>query len=158
VVNAVSLSIHAIGAGLAGTAGLNTKHAIKQVDRLLSNSALRLWTLLADWVPYVLGARKEIVVALDWTEFDADGHATIALYLVTSHGRATPLVWKTVKKASLAPWCRSCQNVLMLALQGAGGHPPVKTTFLRNRPGLSRVSAPGAPWRGSPADTTRVPP
>jgi DDE family transposase len=101
VVNAVSLSIHAIGAGLAGAAGLNTKHAIKQVDRLLSNSALRVWTLFADWVPYVLASRKEIVVALDWTEFDADGHATIALYLVTSHGRATPLVWMTVKKARL---------------------------------------------------------
>jgi hypothetical protein len=101
VVNAVSLSIHAIGAGLAAAAGVNTKHAIKQVDRLLSNSALRVWTLFADWVPYVLAARREIVVALDWTEFDADGHATIALYLVTSHGRATPLVWMTVKKARL---------------------------------------------------------
>jgi len=31
VVNAVSLSIHAIGAGLAQTSGLNAKHAIKQV-------------------------------------------------------------------------------------------------------------------------------
>jgi len=101
VVNAVSLSIHAIGAGLAGAAGLNTTHAIKQVDRLLSNAALGVWTLFADWVPYVLAARQEIVVALDWTECDADGHATIALYLITSHGRATPLVWKTVKKARL---------------------------------------------------------
>ncbi len=101
VVNAVSLSIHAIGAGLAGAAGLNTKHAIKQVDRLLSNSALHVWAIFAQWVPYVVGARPAIVVALDWTEFDADGHATIALYLVTSHGRATPLVWMTVKKAHL---------------------------------------------------------
>ena len=32
-------------------------------------------------------------MALDWTEFDADGHATIALYLVTRHGRAAPLIW-----------------------------------------------------------------
>ena len=43
----------------------------------------------------------EIVVALDWTEFDKDDHSTIAAYLVTSHGRATPLVWKTVCKSEL---------------------------------------------------------
>jgi hypothetical protein len=35
VVHAVSLSIHAIGTGLAAARGLQTKHAIKQVDRLL---------------------------------------------------------------------------------------------------------------------------
>jgi len=40
-------------------------------------------------------------VALDWTEFEKDDHATIALYLVTSHGRATPLVRKTVRKSEL---------------------------------------------------------
>lgn len=116
VVNAVSLSIHAIGAGLAAASGLNTKHAIKQVDRLLSNSALRVWTLFADWVPYVLAARKAIVVALDWTEFDADGHATIALYLVTSHGRATPLVWMTVKKARLKGRRNAFEDAVILRL------------------------------------------
>jgi len=30
-----------------------------------------------------------------------DGQATIALYLLTKHGRATPLVWKTVRKSEL---------------------------------------------------------
>jgi len=38
---------------------------------------------------------------LDWTEFDRDGQSTVALYLITSHGRATPLVWKTIEKAKL---------------------------------------------------------
>jgi hypothetical protein len=42
VVNAVSLSIHAIGADLAQTTGLNAKHAIKQVDRLLSNASFNV--------------------------------------------------------------------------------------------------------------------
>jgi len=101
VVHAASLSIHAIGVGLAGARGGHAKHAIKQVDRLLSNPALDVWTLFAHWVPYVVGAQAAIIVALDWTEFDADGHATIALSLVTSHGRATPLVWQTVQKTQL---------------------------------------------------------
>jgi hypothetical protein len=30
------------------------------------------------------------VVALDWTDFDADNQATIMLSLITDHGRATP--------------------------------------------------------------------
>ena len=101
IIHAAALSIHAIGQGLAQRAGLNAKHATKQVDRLLSNVAISVWSLFERWVPHVVGERQEIVVALDWTEFDDDDHATIALNLVTSHGRATPLLWKTVKKSRL---------------------------------------------------------
>jgi hypothetical protein len=39
-VEAASLSIHAIGHGLAEADDLNAKHAVKQVDRLLSNSGV----------------------------------------------------------------------------------------------------------------------
>jgi len=81
--------------------GTDPKHAIKQVDRLLSNSAISVWLFFARWVPFVVGPRKALRVALDWTEFDRDGQATIALYLLTKHGRATPLVWKTVRKSEL---------------------------------------------------------
>ena len=66
----MSLSIHPIGAGLAQTSGL---HTIKPVDRLLSIPGFNVWELFAHWVPYVLAATQEIVVALDWTDFDADG-------------------------------------------------------------------------------------
>jgi hypothetical protein len=47
----------------------------------------------------VVGARKEIVVALDWTDFDDDDQTTICLYVVTGHDRATPLVWPTTYKS-----------------------------------------------------------
>jgi hypothetical protein len=53
-------------------------------------------------VPYVVGPRKRIVVAMDWTDFDSDGQATIMLSLLTRHGRATPLLWLTVDKGSRA--------------------------------------------------------
>lgn len=101
VLHAAALGIHAIGRGLADALDLDPKHAIKQVDRLLSNRGITIWDWFAQWVTYVVASRKEILVALDWTEFDKDGHSTIALYLVSSHGRATPLVWKTVDKAKL---------------------------------------------------------
>jgi hypothetical protein len=101
VIHAAAASVHAIGRGLALAAGLEPRHAVKQVDRLLSNSGVDVWELFADWVPFVLAERDEALVALDWTEFDADDQATIAAHLVSSHGRATPLVWKTVKKSEL---------------------------------------------------------
>ena len=101
VINSGSLVIHKIGHGLAKGRGLKVKHAIKQVDRLLSNSGIDVSQSFEYWVPTVIGIRKSIVVALDWTEFDAEGHSTIALHLMTNHGRATPLMWKTVKKSKL---------------------------------------------------------
>ena len=101
VMTGASLAVATIGQALAQARGLRTKHAVKQVDRLLANGALVVWDLFAQWVPYVVAERESILVALDWTEFDADGHSVIALNLVTGHGRATPLVWKTVKQSEL---------------------------------------------------------
>lgn len=101
VVAGASLAIHAIGQGLAQARGKLTKHAVKQVDRLLSNTGVEVWELFAHWVPYVVGSRKHIMVAMDWTDFDPDGQATIMLSLITRHGRATPLLWLTVDKATL---------------------------------------------------------
>jgi hypothetical protein len=98
---AVALSIHAIGQGLAMATGVTAKAAIKQVDRLLSNTQLVVWEIFEPWVRFVIGERTEIVCALDWTEYDKDDHATIALHVITSHGRATPLMWKTHPKSSL---------------------------------------------------------
>lgn len=101
VMSAASLAVNAIGHGLALARGCLTKHAIKQVDRLLSNPGIDVDALLARWVRYVVGSRPRIAVAMDWTDFDADGQTTIMLSLLSRHGRATPLVWLTVDKATL---------------------------------------------------------
>ncbi len=101
VLRSASLAVCTIGHGLAAARGLNSKHATKQVDRLLSNPKINVDDILARWVPYIVGARNSIVVALDWTDFDADKQATIMLSLITDHGRATPLVWLTVDKDTL---------------------------------------------------------
>lgn len=53
--------------------GLVIKHAIKQVDRLLSNDGIDVWGSFAHWVPYQVSARQDILVAMDWTEFNHDG-------------------------------------------------------------------------------------
>ena len=100
--------------------------------RLLSNPGGNVWELFAHGVPYVLGATQEIVVALDWTDFDADGHSTIALYLVTAHGRATPLVWMSVKKAQLKGRRNRYEDTVLLRLHEVVP-PGVKVTLLADR-------------------------
>jgi hypothetical protein len=96
-----SLAVALIGQGLALARGLTTKCAMKQVDRLLSNEGIDVDALLAHWVPFIVGSRPEIAVALDWTDFDADGQTTLMLSLLTRHGRATPLYWLTVDRNAL---------------------------------------------------------
>ena len=100
-IDAAVLSIHAIGRGYARVTNNDKKHGVKQTDRMLGNQGINVWTLFRPWTQFVVGERKEIVLALDWTEFDADDHATLAGYLITSHGRATPLIWMTVSKTTL---------------------------------------------------------
>lgn len=101
VLHSASLAVCTIGQGLAAARSLKLKHAVKQVDRLLSNASINVDAILARWVPYIIGARTSIVVALDWTDFDADNQATIMLALISDHGRSTPLVWLTVDKDTL---------------------------------------------------------
>lgn len=99
--HAASLSIHAIGIALAASAELTQKHAIKQVDRLLSNAGVVVEEVFPLWAAFVLGERKQVRIALDWTDFEKDDQVTLAAYVITDHGRATPLVWKTYVKSSL---------------------------------------------------------
>jgi hypothetical protein len=101
VMTGASLGVAIIGKSLAQARGLLPKHAIKQVDRLLSNAKLEAWDMFAPWVPEMVGSRTDIVVAMDWTDYAADGQATLALSLATRHGRATPLMWLSVLKDEL---------------------------------------------------------
>src|ERR1700722_6638968 len=101
VLHSSSLAICAIGQGLASARSLKPKHAVKQVDRLLSNTAIDVDDILFRWVPFVIGERRSIMIAMDWTDFAADNQATIILALLSDHGRATPLVWLIVDKSTL---------------------------------------------------------
>ena len=101
VMTSAALAVSLIGQALAQVRAILPKSGIKQVDRLLSNTGVVPWDLFGAWVREVVGERREIVVAMDWTDFDADNQATLALHLVTNHGRATPLLWLTVDKDEL---------------------------------------------------------
>src|SRR5688572_18601039 len=59
VMTGASLGVAVIGQSLAQA--LLPKHAVKQVDRLLSNP--RIEAVFASWVPEMIGPRTDIVVA-----------------------------------------------------------------------------------------------
>ena len=101
VLHATQLSVHCIGQAYAAVAEMMPKHGVKQIDRLLSNRGLDLDYLMARWLGYAVGSHESITIALDWTIFDDDDHATLAAYLITNHGRAMPLAWRTVKQSQL---------------------------------------------------------
>jgi len=101
VMHTERLSIHGVGRAMADARGVDPKHAIKQVDRLLSNPQFELESAFSALVPFVVAARRAIVVALDWTEYADDGHSRIVVSLISEHGRAIPLIWRTHRTKTL---------------------------------------------------------
>lgn len=101
VLKSGSLMVSQIGQGLAQSQGLKSKHAIKQIDRLLSNEKLDSYNLQNQLARMLIANRTRIHTAIDWTVFAKDEQMTICLRLITSHGRATPLLWKTVSTVNL---------------------------------------------------------
>src|SRR5437868_7148069 len=59
VMQAASLAVAMIGQALAQARGLVTKHAVKQVDRLMSNAGIDVWDSFARWVPQPLAAQQD---------------------------------------------------------------------------------------------------
>jgi Transposase DDE domain len=116
VMTGASLAVAMIGQALAQARGLRTKHAIKQVDRLLSNRGIDVWGSFARWVPHLIGTREAVTVAMDWTDFDGDDQATLAFNLVTDHGRAMPLMWLSVWKDELKNQRNAFEDACLLRL------------------------------------------
>ena len=49
VMTGASLAVSVIGQSLAHAKNLTTKHAIKQVDRLLGNKGIVVWDMFEEW-------------------------------------------------------------------------------------------------------------
>lgn len=115
-ITSASLAVHAIGQGLAHVQGLIPKHAVKQVDRLLSNQGIDVERYFAYWVPYVVGEQSSVRVAMDWTVFDRDSQSTLALSMLTGQGRSIPLLWKTVRQSEYESKATAIEDALLCRL------------------------------------------
>ena len=71
-------------------------------------------------------------MALHWTSFAADEQDTIVLSMVTGHGRATPLLWKTVASSTLKGNQRRYEYELLVRLREVMPS-GVKVTVLADR-------------------------
>jgi Transposase DDE domain len=132
VLNAAMMTIHAIGQAYAAVAHIEARSGVKQIDRLLSNVGVSLDAVFPSWIRFVVGVRTELIVALDWTEFEPDDHVTLCAYAVTRHGRATPLLWKTHKKSEMEGHRTQWEHDLVEELHRAMA-PNVGITLLADR-------------------------
>lgn len=89
VLHAASLCIHVIGRAYGWATDRDGKHGVKQVDRLLTNAKVSPWLLARGWIAMLVGPRQEVLIALDWTDFDKDDHTTLVASLITNHWRAS---------------------------------------------------------------------
>jgi len=119
-----SLAVSIIGQSLTQARGLRSKHAIKQVDRLLSNQGIVVWDMFAPWVAEVVGARKAIVVAMDWTDFDTGDQATLVLTAFSDRNRQWPTPAGELDK-------RHAEMPLVHSLKNCAGHRPGNLVFSR---------------------------
>ncbi len=132
IMASASLAVSIIGHALAEAKGLKDRHAIKQVGRLIGNKGIDVWELFPFWVLDAVGTLKSIVVAIDWTDFDADGQSTIAIHLVGVGGQTTPLVWLSMWKDELKGTRNECEDVVLERLAIIlGGN--VKVTVVADR-------------------------
>ena len=149
VMAGASLAVAMIGQALALARGLVTKHAVKQVDRLLSNQGIDVWDSFARWVPQQIGARPDVLVAMDWTDFDHDGQSTLVLSLVTGHGRAAPLIWLTVWKEEIATRRNDYEDACLRRL-GETMPAGCRVTILADRVSMPVECSPEVPIENSP--------
>ncbi len=101
VVHASRAGVAVIGQAEAAARKATAKHTTKQFDRFLSNEKISLDVAGRDFLRFVLGNRWKVTLSLDWTDYADGTQHRIALNLVTRHGRATPLLWKTVTDVEL---------------------------------------------------------
>ena len=184
VLVSASLAVHAIGQGLAQALGKtfcvvpaleNSKHGVKQVDRLLSNQGVDVWEFFGYWIPYLVGARTEVVERHDglhphaWCACpDADSpppsphHASAGPPAYGSPDSPRPPARHEPEAPRRCPeiaggWCGSCHAAPRRASHDESAHGPA-TRSIR----WGRHPAPGTSWPphgrpGSPSRARRPP-
>ena len=116
--SASTLSLSLVATVLAAAHGILPAAASLRLQRLVNNPKLDLEERGYAYVRSVIGERRELLLSMDWTEFDADDHSTLCVSRITDHGRATPLWWMTGRCADLEPGARmDLEDTLVLRLR-----------------------------------------
>ena len=119
LLKAESLTLHRIGVGMSGIYGTDKKHTTKPLDRFLTHSTLDVEAAQGALVEHVLKGKEEALIAVDWTKYGTDDQSTLCAYLLTTHGRALPLVWESHKKSTLKGQRTAIELAFLERLSGA---------------------------------------
>jgi hypothetical protein len=123
------VSIAGIGRSLGVRTGVAAKHAIKRVDRLLSNHRFEPTEGMAGAIPWLSGPSKQLWVSLDWVKVRDFDVLVLAGWF---RARAQPLLWHVTRWVDL----RKSQNNLeygLLQQLRAYVPPDVAVTVLADR-------------------------
>jgi hypothetical protein len=128
------------GLGRALSTRTSQKHAIKRVDRLLSNGRLRkeIPRFCAQIARVAIGSGRRPVICLDWTSIGANRWALVAAAPVT--GRAIPLLFEVYSEARLGN--RKVQHRFinrLAAILPAGCKPIIVTDAGFSRPFYAKL-------------------
>ena len=152
VIQSASLAVAMIGQGLALARGRTTKHATKQVDRLLSNRGIDIDSLLHHWVPFVVGSRPSIVSGGGTARLDGASFRGLTWRKPPQAGRAAAC-WIGFPERSARPAVSSyCGDdaVVLAAVQNAARRlrrcpAGILDCRCARRPGLLQVGTTGWP-------------
>lgn len=98
IIDSKSLSISNIGRSIAKLSETNDANGIKLADRFLGNEKVETDLLMKRWAGHVMSGYDDLLINIDWTEFDTDHHSTLSASLQTYNSRSIPLLWRTINK------------------------------------------------------------
>jgi hypothetical protein len=114
---------------------VSPKHAIKRVDRFLSNTKIEVDEWCADLVRTVIGPRKRVKLAIDWTKI---GPWPVLVASVVVQRRGIPVYWATCDLSALSRSLNAFEEGFLTRLRSMIP-PDVEVTLLFDR-GFRRVS------------------
>ena len=107
------LGIAAMGRSVAMAGNTTAKHAIKRVNRFLGNGGVDLEVACGDLIRTVVGGAREVVLTWDGTDPKTKDSQFQTLRInLRAHGRALPLLWKTVRKTDRKGRMREYEEAL----------------------------------------------
>ena len=123
------ISIARIGRKLALHTGIATKHAIKRVDRYLSNHRVEPSEAMAGTIRWLSLRSKRLLVSLDWVDIRSFHCLVLAAWC---KGRAIPLLWQVVRWEDLHRSTNNIEYGLLRLLRTHISH-KVQVTVLADR-------------------------
>src|SRR5215475_5498446 len=137
VISSASLAVNSIGQGLALARGRLPKHAIKQVDRLLSNPGIDVDEFSKGWVAHAVGPRPKQLMTTYGKRWGIESGFRDTKDLRFGMGMASIRVSTPERRDRL--WLLNAFAVVLLTLLGAAGEALGYDRYLKSNTSKKRT-------------------